>query len=313
MTRRLLHILLAGALNLIAALGAAQAQDCAFSATGLDFGAVDTLSSGNVDTFGTITISCPALLSSASGTISIGDGSGGATASARQMTSGGTATALDYQLYTDAARTIVAGTAPANRLSFDSGLINILGSSAALDLYGRVFGGQSDVAPGSYLSQFGAADVVIDYTTCTLLLVCTNRAATLSFDVTAGIAANCAVSATDLDFGPNGVLSGSVDGTSTVSVLCTPQTAFQIGLDNGLTGSAPASRLMTNPNGHSVSYGLYRDASRNLSWGSTLNVDTGSGTGDGTSTDFTVYGWVPAQATPPAGVYSDTVVVTVTY
>ncbi|MCR6502850.1 spore coat protein U domain-containing protein [Shinella sp. CPCC 101442] len=38
-----------------------------------------------------------------------------------------------------------------------------------------------------------------------------------------------------------------------------------------------------------------------------------SGTGSGSQQDITIYGRVPAQNTPLAGTYTDTVVVTVTY
>ncbi len=48
-------------------------------------------------------------------------------------------------------------------------------------------------------------------------------------------------------------------------------------------------------------------------WGNTIGTNTVAGTGDGTQTNYTVYGRVPAQTTPSAGFYSDTVVATVTY
>ena len=59
-----------------------------------------------------------------------------------------------------------------------------------------------------------------------------------------------------------------------------------------------------------VNYALYRDASRTLNWGNTVGTDTVSGSGNGTAQTLTVYGRVPAQTTPAAGVYNDSVTVT---
>src|SRR3546814_18752365 len=61
-----------------------------------------------------------------------------------------------------------------------------------------------------------------------------------------------------------------------------------------------------------ISYELYSNTGRTLRWGNTLNVDRVSATGAGTAQMFTVYGQVPAQTTPAAGTYADTVNVTVT-
>jgi spore coat protein U-like protein len=62
-----------------------------------------------------------------------------------------------------------------------------------------------------------------------------------------------------------------------------------------------------------VTYGIYRDASHSSPWGDTLGSNTHTGTGTGAVQNFTGYGLIPAQPTPPALTYQDTVVVTVTY
>jgi spore coat protein U-like protein len=48
-------------------------------------------------------------------------------------------------------------------------------------------------------------------------------------------------------------------------------------------------------------------------WGTTIGTNTVSATGNGASQSYTVYGQVPAQTTPAAAVYTDTITVTVTY
>ncbi len=63
-----------------------------------------------------------------------------------------------------------------------------------------------------------------------------------------------------------------------------------------------------------VTYGLYKDTDRAQPWGDAATPgSTVAGTGNGATQTLTVYGRVPPQATPSAGVYTDTVVVTVTY
>jgi len=47
--------------------------------------------------------------------------------------------------------------------------------------------------------------------------------------------------------------------------------------------------------------------------GNTVGTNTVSGTGSGAAQNFTVFGRVPSQTTPPPATYSDTIVTTVTY
>ena len=66
--------------------------------------------------------------------------------------------------------------------------------------------------------------------------------------------------------------------------------------------------------GETVTYGLYKDNARSQVWGDAATPgSTVAGTGSGAVQNLTVYGRVPAQTTPSAGLYTDTVVVTVTY
>jgi spore coat protein U-like protein len=70
---------------------------------------------------------------------------------------------------------------------------------------------------------------------------------------------------------------------------------------------------MTYSGSNFINYALYRDSARTANWGNTVGTDTVSGTGTGANQSLTVYGRVPAQTTPVAGTYTDTIVVTVTY
>jgi spore coat protein U domain-containing protein, fimbrial subunit CupE1/2/3/6 len=79
---------------------------CTISATGVAFGVYNPLSSSPADAVGTITISCTRMSSPAHYAIALGAGASGSYAG-RAMRSG--QTTLPYQLYTDAAHTVIWG------------------------------------------------------------------------------------------------------------------------------------------------------------------------------------------------------------
>ncbi|AXQ28432.1 spore coat U domain-containing protein [Solimonas sp. K1W22B-7] len=121
---------------------------------------------------------------------------------------------------------------------------------------------------------------------------------------------------TNLSFGTQGVLIANVDTTSTIKVTCTTGADYDIGLDAGANESSANdinTRRMTDGSSHYVGYNMYSNAGRTTVWGETVDTNTLGSTGTGAEQSFTVYGRVPAQTTPQAGSYADTVTVTVTY
>lgn len=124
-------------------------------------------------------------------------------------------------------------------------------------------------------------------------------------------ACEISVAPTMLDFQTHGVLSTNIDNTSTMSVTCTTDAVYNIGLNGGASGSV-AARTMTDGTDF-VGYQLYQEAGRTTVWGDTVGTDTQQRNGTGTAEVITVFGRVPVQTTPPAGTYLDTVLVTVTY
>jgi spore coat protein U-like protein len=108
-------------------------------------------------------------------------------------------------------------------------------------------------------------------------------------------------------------LTAAINQTSTIQVQCTNTTPYNIGLDAGTaTGATVTTRKMTN-GAATVSYNLYSNAGMTTNWGNTVGTDTVSGTGNGASQSYTVYGSVPAQTTPAEGTHTDTITITVTY
>jgi spore coat protein U-like protein len=143
-----------------------------------------------------------------------------------------------------------------------------------------------------------------------------NGTATATFTVTLTLQANCTIAATPLNFGTNGVLTTALNQQTTVAVTCTNTTPYNVGLDAGtVAGSSITSRLMagtaTGNTGTTVGFQLYQDAGRATVWGNTQGTNTVAGTGTGSAQSITVYGQVPAQATPKPDTYQTTVTATV--
>jgi spore coat protein U-like protein len=138
--------------------------------------------------------------------------------------------------------------------------------------------------------------------------------ATTTLGVSLTITAGCTVSSSPVAFAGQSVLAAAVTATGTVTVTCTNTTTYTVALDQGAgTGATVTTRTMQGPASATISYGLYRDGAWSQNWGKTAGTDTASGTGNGSAQNITVYGKVPAQTSPAAGSYADTVNVTVNF
>lgn len=141
--------------------------------------------------------------------------------------------------------------------------------------------------------------------------------ATDTFTVTATVGQTCTVSANDLSFGAYIQTAGlPTDAVSTIDVNCTLATAYNMGLNAGTgTGATVTNRIMRNAASNALNYSLYQDAARTTVWGNTVGTNTASGTGTGLNVPIIMYGraFANQSATAPAGSYTDTITVTVTY
>ncbi|MEO4148188.1 spore coat U domain-containing protein [Acinetobacter pittii] len=106
-----------------------------------------------------------------------------------------------------------------------------------------------------------------------------------------------------------------------VNTTCNFGTPYSIYLGDGNNRIAGSFRRMTNSNNEFIPYQLYKDSNYSTVWDATGGVTNVGGTGGvsktgtGSAQTTTVYGKIPqgtAIASRP-GVYSDSVVVTVTY
>ena len=165
------------------------------------------------------------------------------------------------------------------------------------------------------MQQHVALAGVLVFGACLVSSPASSQTATTDFNVQITITAECQIdSATDLDFGSSGIIAAAVTATSEITVQCTNGTPYDLALNAGIgTGATVAARLMTGPNSETVQYSLYQDAGHADVWGDTIGTDTVADTGTGSPQAFTVFGQVPAQPTPQAGTYVDTVTATLTY
>jgi spore coat protein U-like protein len=134
--------------------------------------------------------------------------------------------------------------------------------------------------------------------------------------VSATVTANCTVSTSALAFGSFDALAGAaVTGTGGVTVTCTNGTVWTAAADAGTgSGATMAVRKLTY-SGNTLNYSIYTTNGYGTVWGDgTSSTATVGATGNGTAQSVTVYGRITAgQTGAPAGGYSDTVAVTITY
>ena len=141
--------------------------------------------------------------------------------------------------------------------------------------------------------------------------------ATTSFDVSASVADNCFVTATDLNF--EGYDAGTEKtATSSVKVRCTKGTSYTVELSAG-SGSYGQREMLSGA--EKLQYNLYTDSNHSSVWGDDTGstdvvADTGAGLAANKEKTHTVYGKIPdseANQNAPAGSYSDSITVTVEY
>ncbi len=229
---------------------------------------------------------------------------------------------LQYNLYADAARTQIIGPLGGGYPEY-TWTLTIPGSggyaqaSGSMPIHGRVFAGQGALPSGSYQSQIPDGQLRYAFGSAGSAPPDCSGGTSLSLGfsgITASVPSGCRITAVaDLDFGVlSPPLSTPHDQSASITLQCPSGTPWQIGIGPG-HHPAGGSRRMNNGSGAFVAYQLYRNAGRTLVWGDSLGVDTVSGTGSGAATVVPIHGRIAAQGGVPAGIYTDTVVVTLTY
>lgn len=141
--------------------------------------------------------------------------------------------------------------------------------------------------------------------------------ATASTSVTGTIGVQLSVNATCTVGTSTGItFSGAytgvtaVNGSGSISVTCTKDTAYSVTLDAGSNADGTQRRMGDMDKSDFLTYNLYSDSNRSSAWAPTTAVN---GTGSGTAQSIPVYATVPGSQTPPVSAYSDTINITVSY
>lgn len=136
------------------------------------------------------------------------------------------------------------------------------------------------------------------------------------------ITASCTIGATAMAFTAQlgaGLVTTAATATGSITVTCTNQAPYAIGLDNG--ANYLSTRRMVSGGSNYLPYALYTNAGLTIPWSiatgaatCTTSSDCYTGTGSGAAQTIPVYGQVPIIGTAPApGTYNDTVNITIYY
>ncbi len=290
----------------------ALAQHCTVTMPTIAFGNVNVLAGTPVYTTSTVSVTCSGG-SSAAQRVCISIGAGSASDSTSRQLAGPSSNLARYDLYSNSAHTQLWGSW---QTGYDVAGVQLdvpKNTTQNLTVYASFFGSQQPLVAGLYTATF-AANPFLQYgdlgtTSCPT----GSKTASASSSAAATVVASCGVSATNLNFGTIGLLTGTTDAQGTLTVQCSATLPYTVSLDGGQSGATNPTQRKMAFGGASVFYGLYRDAARSLPWGSTAGINTAAGTGNGLPQNLTVYGRIAPQTTPMPGTFTDTIVVTVSY
>jgi spore coat protein U-like protein len=103
--------------------------------------------------------------------------------------------------------------------------------------------------------------------------------------------------------------------TGAVTVNCTANLSYDIGINQGLAvGATEEHRMVTKVGGKQVlNYALFQDANHLHPYGTILGQNTLHQVGTGSAQVITIYGEIPINQLVEVGSYSDTVTILVTF
>lgn len=136
-------------------------------------------------------------------------------------------------------------------------------------------------------------------------------------------ATSCSLAAGNVAFGVYDVFSLVNDSTGALLVTCSraggaPNSTLAIAIGPSASSGLIANRRMQTGGGADfLAYNLFRDATRTAVWGNTAGVDTFVQTitvpnNGSVQVSATIFGRIPAGQDVRMGIYSDTVMVTIT-
>ena len=300
---------------------AAAAQTCNASASAISFGNFSPIAQGVVDTAGTITVTCtwPSVSTTPNAQACLNL----AAARPRQLKHGHDL--LQYDLYQDPGHALAWGAVSTGTSPISPTLTKPpTGASASqsVTVYGRIAANQPTVSTvgdssTAYSESFGGNVATLSYGFYRLSAPgCSALPSTahFSFGVSATVVNDCTISATNVNFGTASGTTTALNATGAIAVRCTNGDAWRVALDAGTSGQITARKMQRSGGGGTVGYGLYTSMAHSTVWGDgTAGTSMQTGTGSGNMDVLTLYGYVPAQATPLPGTYSDTITATIAF
>jgi spore coat protein U-like protein len=142
--------------------------------------------------------------------------------------------------------------------------------------------------------------------------------ATATINVTLVVSADCRISAPNVSFGTAALASQFQPVNQAVLVDCSQGSTYKVSFSSGGNGSSRPWRTMSDGAGHTLQYNIYRTDGTTI-WDETnpLQSTANGGVGSGSTTPNQVQSYVAkvntAQTTPPAGSYTDTVNVIISF
>jgi spore coat protein U domain-containing protein, fimbrial subunit CupE1/2/3/6 len=140
--------------------------------------------------------------------------------------------------------------------------------------------------------------------------------ATGTLTVNATVLKVCLISNGTLNFGNyNPTATSALNGSTTVTLTCTPGSSYNIAMNAGSgSGATTTLRQMTLGGGSAtLGYALFQDSGYSVNWGTGSSVEAGTTSTTSLTNTINVYGQIPANEVAGAGSYTDSVTMTVTY
>lgn len=307
----------------------AVAQSCSVSPASGSFGTIDVLPGTSIDSISTFSVNCAG---TANRTVrlclELGRGSSaGGPSGERALTTG--ANFLDFEFYSDTARTQLWGSWGSGIIAYGTGGVAFdlpLGATGSANhvfsVYARILAGQANKQPATYNWAGLSPGLTYGYLSAAS---CPTGGLTTNSGGSAWVATipnNCKISVTAMDFGSSpSTIPANLDSSATISAQCTNTTPFSIGLDTGTNVAGTQRRMRQGATSNYLAYGLFTDVARSNAWrtsSSTTTCTSGAGTcalgtGSGSNQSVAIYGRVPPQTAAASGLFADTVVVTITF
>lgn len=301
---------------------------CTVSTVNASFGSVTSFAlsgTGEVETTGTLVVACDAvlnLLTSDSVTLNY-------TAASVSGNSRATMKRTDNAAITDVIPTRLcglAGCASSSEVQIGraytwsgNSLLSLLGSKRYnIPLYFRTVSGQNVTAgPYQVLLTFS-----INYNVCAVgvLGLCTSPqtgTATTSILLNMTVTNDCSAMTTpDVNFNSAPLVQNFPTISQAIAVTCTKGSTYTIGINNGANALNNVRRMVSGSN--YMRYDIYKEATTNR-WGGSGTERWASSASSQLSTDglLRTYNYTAKvltnQTTPPAGTYSDTLIVDVAF